>query len=275
MFEIQIRDLDLDKIARSGQCFRMKPLDQEGYEVTARGNYVKIVQRGDEFLFSCREEEFYSIWKDYFDLDTDYDDIRRSVDPQDAYLLAAMECGRGVRILKQDLWEMIITFIVSQNNNISRIRNSIEALCERYGSCLHPEGMTDTACYLFPSADAIAKGGLEGLNGLGLGYRDKYILELARKCSSQYLELQWLEELKQADYETAYKLLLSEYGIGKKVADCICLFGLHHVGAFPIDTHIRQILKLYYPNGFPLERYQGYAGILQQYMFYYKLNGSK
>ena len=82
----------------------------------------------------------------------------------------------------------------------------------------------------------------------------------------------WIEDLKKQDYENAHSMLTEQYGIGKKVADCVCLFGLHHIGAFPVDTHVKQILEQHYPQGFPLKKYQGYAGILQQYMFYYKVN---
>ena len=117
----------------------------------------------------------------------------------------------------------------------------------------------------------MAAGGLEGLAGLGLGYRDKYIWTMAEKCSGPD-GAKWLDDLRAADYHTAHGMLTAEFGIGRKVADCVCLFGLHHVEAFPVDTHVKQIVNTYYPGGFPLERYRGYAGILQQYMFYYKLN---
>ena len=117
----------------------------------------------------------------------------------------------------------------------------------------------------------MAAGGPEGLGGLGLGYRDKYIWAMALKCSGPD-GAAWLDDLRAADYHTAHGMLTAEFGIGRKVADCVCLFGLHHVEAFPVDTHVKQIVNAYYPGGFPLERYRGYAGILQQYMFYYKLN---
>ena len=195
--------------------------------------------------------------------------------------LAAMAFGGGVRILRQDLWEMIVTFLISQNNNIPRIRNSVDALCAKFGEkktgiglVLDPEGCAKTVEKTydsFPEAGAVAAGGLDGLSGLGLGYRDKYIWTMAEKCSGPD-GAKWLDDLRAADYHTAHGMLTAEFGIGRKVADCVCLFGLHHVEAFPVDTHVKQIVNAYYPGGFPLERYRGYAGILQQYMFYYKLN---
>ena len=228
--------------------------------------------------FSCTEEDFSDFWNSYFDLDRDYEAIRRSVDPEDAFLTSAIRCGYGIRILRQDLWETIISFLVSQNNNITRIRRSLEALCERYGEKISvnafPDGpdafLPDGNVHAFPSPEAVLEGGPDGLDGLGLGYRDKYIYRMAQRCAGQEGR-EWFGLLQKSSYEDALALLLKEYGIGKKVADCICLFALHHVDAFPIDTHMKQILAAFYPEGFPFSRYEGYAGILQQYMFYYKL----
>lgn len=285
MYEIEIDDMDLRQLALSGQCFRMRPLEGGGedgiWSAAAADRYVEMRQQGRHFLFSCEEEEFEAVWRGYFDLDTDYGAVKRSVDPGDTYLQAAMAFGGGVRILRQELWEMIVTFLISQNNNITRIRNSVEALCRKYGEKrmgaglkLLPDGTAEAVQRpydAFPDAHAVAAGGLEGLAGLGLGYRDKYVWAMAKRCSFKEGEA-WMEELKKADYHTAHGMLTAEFGIGRKVADCICLFGLHHVEAFPVDTHVKQIVKAWYPEGFPLERYRGYAGILQQYMFYYKVN---
>ena len=214
-------------------------------------------------------------------MDTDYEAVKRSVDPEDEYLQAAMAFGGGVRILRQDLWEMIVTFLISQNNNIPRIRNSVDALCAKFGEkktgiglFLEPDGCVkpvEKTYDSFPEAGAVAAGGLDGLAGMGLAYRDKYIWTMAEKCSGPD-GAKWLDDLRAADYHTAHGMLTAEFGIGRKVADCVCLYGLHHVEAFPVDTHVKQIVNTYYPGGFPLERYRGYAGILQQYMFYYKLN---
>lgn len=285
MYETEIKNMDLGQLAKSGQCFRMRPaaeMEHGGiWSAAAGGQYVEIMQEGSHFLFSCEKDEFDGGWRSYFDMDTDYEAVKRSVDPEDEYLQAAMAFGGGVRILRQDLWEMIITFLISQNNNISRIRNSVDALCAKFGEkktgvglIVEPDGRVKEAEKMydsFPEARAVAAGGPEGLAGLGLGYRDKYIWTMAEKCSGPG-GAKWLDDLRAADYHTAHGMLTAEFGIGRKVADCICLFGLHHVEAFPVDTHVKQIVNAYYPGGFPLGRYQGYAGILQQYMFYYKLN---
>lgn len=277
MYRIEIDDMDIEQIARSGQCFRMgKQAEEPGvWTVAAAEEYVEIMKEGNAFLFSCEEETFRKKWAGYFDLKTDYSVYKKSIDAGDSYLSDAAKYGWGVRILNQDLWEMIVTFLISQNNNIARITGSIDKLCQTLGEERKGAGFEkERIYYAFPKPEAIVRAGTEDLSRLGLGYRDKYVLEAAVKCSGTDGKA-WLESLRKADYETAHRMLMGQYGIGRKVADCICLFGLHHVGAFPIDTHVRQILESYYPQGFPLERYKGYAGILQQYMFYYKVNKMK
>ncbi|WP_077610027.1 DNA glycosylase [Clostridium sp. Marseille-P2415] len=283
MYRIQINDMDLEQIARSGQCFRIRRRDEKNkvWAVAAAGDYVEAVKETDGFLFSCEETEFNERWAGYFDLQTDYGNYKKHVSPEDTYLKEAVKWGWGVRILNQDLWEMIVTFLISQNNNITRITGSVEELCNRFGVKKKATGFflssdgdwkeEERGYHAFPEPEVIAGAGMEGLSGLGLGYRDKYILAIAEKCSGPEGKA-WLEDLKKAEYEGAHSMLMEQYGIGRKVADCVCLFGLHHIGAFPVDTHVKQILELHYPQGFPLKRYQGYAGILQQYMFYYKVN---
>jgi len=281
MYRIKITDMDLGQIAKSGQCFRMKELEQGVWSVAAGTEYIEAVREEEGFLFSCEEEEFQTIWSQYLDLEVDYAGYKKRVPSEDSYLREAIRCGWGVRILRQDLWEMLVTFIISQNNNIPRIKGSVKELCQRFGMektgkglMLSSDGTWEEvwkSYVTFPSPESIASAGLCGLSGLGLGYRDKYILSIAECCSGPEGK-KWLAGLKEADYESAHATLLKQLGIGKKVADCVCLFGLHHVGAFPVDTHVKQILTTYYPDGFPLKRYEGCAGILQQYMFYHKIN---
>lgn len=267
MLKKKLPDMDLMQIARSGQCFRMEEKQEGIYALVAFGKYLEIGQEGDVFSFSCSEQEFQEIWRNYLDLDTDYGIIKASVDPGDPYLTEAARLGWGIRILRQELWEMIITFLISQNNNISRIRRSIDLLCRTLGEDRTAENgrQYDT----FPGPEAIVQGGMAVLKTLGLGYRDKYIYRTAQAVLEGTLNL---EELKRADYEEAHRRLTAQYGIGRKVADCICLFGLYHIEAFPIDTHVKKILEVHYPLGFPHDKYRGCGGILQQYMFYNDLN---
>ncbi|MDK2808968.1 MAG: N-glycosylase/DNA lyase [Clostridiales bacterium] len=280
MYQIEIKSMDLKQIANSGQCFRMKEAElSDCWMIQSAKDYVeaKKVERG--FLFSCDESAFYQKWAAYFDFDTDYDWIKSQIEAEDEYLMQAIQDGAGVRILRQDLWETIISFLISQNNNMVRIKKSVEDLCIRFGTMRSDLGFYigkggeclegPKSYYTFPEPNCIFQAGIEGLSGLGLGYRDKYIYQMAKTCSTPEGE-EWLQQLQEADYEKARALLMQQYGIGKKVAECICLYGLHHIEAFPIDTHINQILGKHYPNGFPMERYKGFAGVIQQYMFYYK-----
>lgn len=268
--ELQLPCMDLAQIAGSGQCFRMEAQEDGSYIVLAGDRCLKVRQKENRFTFSCTEEEFQSVWKAYFDLDRDYEDIKRRIDPADGYLSRAAEFGWGIRILKQDLWEMVITFILSQQNHIPRIRRCVRLLCERYGERMESAG--GETYFSFPSVQALAGANLEDLLACNLGYRGKYILKTAQMVEEGKLALQ---NLPMMPYEEAKNELMKLCGVGIKVAECVCLFALHHVEAFPIDTHIAQILKAHYPQGFPFHRYQGIAGILQQYMFYYELHGDK
>lgn len=257
-FTLKRDNISLEKISVSGQIFRMKRED-EGFRVHFRKDSVLVEEDEEKLTFHCSEEEFFKIWYDFFDFETDYSKIAALIDKDDKYLLTAYESGYGIRILRQDLWEIIISFLISQNNNIKRITNSISKLCN-----LTKDGS-------FPTPEILAEISIDELRLFGLGYRDVYVKKMAERVRNKELDLNILEKLP---YEEAFKSLKSEFGIGNKVADCICLFGLHKLNAFPIDTHIKQILKTHYPEGLP-ENYRGFEGVIQQYMFYYELNGTR
>ena len=278
MVTIEDRYFSVPQICGSGQCFRLDPVSENSYELTAGGRYLKIRTEtaGNEedpiyrtTLF-CRKEEYESFWKRYFDLDTSYEAYRERIAPDDEYLRKAAQFGRGIRILRQDTWEMILTFILSQQNNIPRIKGLIHALSERYGEKKTTED--GTVFYAFPRADRLAGVCEEELRAMKLGYRSRYICGTARMITEKAVDI---EALSDMEYESARAELMRLPGIGGKVADCICLFALHHLEAFPVDTHIRQALELHYKRGFPARRYRGMQGILQQYIFYYELKGKK
>ena len=269
MLKMRLTDFDPGKIASSGQCFRMKEIAYGTYEVIAGSRYLRI-GRGctdGSFIFSCSQKEMDSFWKNYFDFDTDYGEIRRSVDPSDHYLKGAVQAGSGIRILRQDLFETIISFIITQQNNIPRIRGIIERLCMKYGRYI-PEEKNRPAYFAFPEAGALAEAGIQDLEEIGLGYRAKYIRKSAQQIEGGEIVL---DEIASLGYDEAKKRLLGLYGVGTKVAECICLFARHDADAFPVDVHIRRMLAEHYPDGFPFSRYRGYAGILQQYIFYREL----
>ena len=264
-------EFDIAQIAGSGQCFRMEQLDGERFAVIAGHRYLELEQKDDSLIFWCKEEEFDNFWKTYFDLDTDYKVFLDSVDRRDSYLKAASQSGKGIRILRQDLWEMLITFLVTQQNNIRRIRKIIDLLCVNYGEerCC-PAGSSAKIYYTFPEPERLAAASEEDLRGCNLGYRARYVKQTAEQVVSGQV---CLEKIRELSCPEACEALMRCSGVGKKVADCICLFGLHHLEAFPVDTHIRRIFERHYPDGFPFERYSGYEGVIQQYLFYYDLFG--
>ena len=177
-----------------------------------------------------------------------------------------MEYGRGIRILRQDSWEALCSFIISQCNNISRIKGIVERLCENFGD---PISVGDKVYYTFPSAERLATLEPEKLACSRSGYRAEYIICAARAVVGGEIDL---EALKKCDYKQAIKALRSIRGVGEKVANCVVLFGLWHMEAFPIDVWMKRALKENFPPDFEPETLGEYAGLAQQYIFYYARN---
>lgn len=258
----------LPQIWRSGQCFRMAQTDETRFQVVAGDRFLEMEQSGEKCIFYCPEEEFETFWKGYFDLEKDYSFYIEAINPRDRYLLTAARFGSGIRILRQDLWEMIVSFLISQQNNIVRIRRCIQNICETYGEeKFTPDGRK---YFAFPMPETLSLLEDDDLKPCNLGYRSKYVVRAAKSVVSGEIDL---EAIRQMNYKGAREELLKFFGIGEKVADCICLFALHHLQAFPVDTHINQALQAHYKRGFLNRRYRGFQGVMQQYMFYYELLG--
>ncbi len=271
MLVVKRTNLDLAQICQSGQCFRMTERENGRFTVIAGNHFLEMEQCGEECRFYCgEEEEFETFWKPYFDLDVDYSAYIAQINPRDAYLQSAAQLGAGIRILRQDLWEMIVTFLISQQNNIVRIRRCVENICQAYGEKLVND--RGEVYYGFPKPEALADLDEDALKACNLGYRSKYVVRAAGSVVSGEFDLDVVREMP---YKRAREELLKLYGVGEKVADCICLFGLHHLQAFPVDTHINQALEKHYKRGFPMRRYRGFQGVLQQYIFYFELFGGK
>ncbi|MDE6618915.1 MAG: 8-oxoguanine DNA glycosylase [Lachnospiraceae bacterium] len=270
MVTVQNKNFSALQICMSGQCFRMNICGENKYRLVAAGRYLEITQQEDKISFDCTQEEYDKIWDAYFDMETDYEKVIASIDREDSYLMAVAAYGKGIRILQQDLWEMIISFIISQQNNIKRIRKCIELLCEKYGE--KKISANGVAYFDFPTPKALANASVADLRACNLGYRSKYICQTANAVYHGDIDL---EKIRAMEYDAAKKELLKLYGVGAKVADCICLFALHKTDAFPRDTHINKVMEAQYPNGFPFEKYGENSGILQQYIFYYDLENKK
>lgn len=274
--------LSLEQIAASGQCFTMEPAREGWWSLISRKHRALASQDSQGLILDCQPQDL-DFWLNYFDMDTDYQAVIDSVSPKDPYLRAAAAAGRGIRILRQDPWEMIITFVISQQKTIPHIRRLVQSLSRRWGTCLPAEGGLEPA-WAFPSPGQLSQASLEELLELKLGYRAKYIWQLAQDAQEGRLDL---IRLRQMNYDQAMEYLTGFYGIGKKIASCVCLYGLHHIEAFPVDTWISKILMREYYNPKKYRRtpknhlldqlvqdhfgqYGGYAGILQQYIFYYE-----
>ncbi len=270
MIRLKVENFNPAQICQSGQCFRMSEKAEKLYSVIAGNRYLELEQQEQECIFYCDEREFHDFWKGYFDLEEDYAVFIGRISPGDIYLKKAAELGRGIRILRQDLWEMIVSFLISQQNNITRIRRCIGNICEGYGERL--VNARGEAYYAFPAPEALADLEEDALMECNLGYRSKYVVRAAKSVVSGDCDL---EAIIRLPYKRAREELLKLFGVGEKVADCICLFALHHLEAFPVDTHISQALQKHYSRGFPMGRYKGCQGVMQQYIFYYELHGEQ
>lgn len=261
MLTKQIADLSLDKIAQSGQCFRLRRGQDGAFHAITGTHTVKLIQNEpDHITFYCTEQEFTDIWTPYFDLHTDYAAFRACVPPEDTYLTQAAAFGQGIRILQQDAWEMLITFIISQRKNIPAIQSAVEALCTQYGTQLA------NGQFAFPTPAQLAGCTEQNFRDCGLGYRAPYLYQAAQLVANDTVSL---SQLRQQSDEVLEQQLLTITGVGKKIAACVMLFGFHRLSAFPCDVWINRVLAQQYAGHFPLEQYPNCQGVMQQYLFYY------
>ncbi len=246
-----------------GQAFRWKQSESGVWSGVAYGKYIEIYNdRNDIIIDGTTKEEYYNIWRSYFDIDRDYSKIIQEISSNETLCLAS-GYGYGIRILQQETWEALCSFIISQNNNIPRIKGIIERLCENFGE----------KCgigYTFPSAEKIACLTVGDLSPLRCGFRARYIIDAAQKVSSGQIDL---KALKDTDYETAKNKLMTITGVGPKVADCTLLYGLGRIEAFPEDVWIKRAMKVLFNGNLP-KCAVPYAGIVQQYIFYYARGGN-
>lgn len=264
MIEISVEHFQLTKIAESGQCFRWQELGPDFFGIPAGVGYITARQPNDStLLLDCTPEAYEAYWRNYFGLDDNYGLFYETAAAErGTYLYEAAKAADGVRILSQDLWETLVSFLISQNNNLPRIKKTISKMCESLGT---PEySQCGSLYYKFPAPEALTD--QAALRALGLGYRDKYIAELAVNVRDGKINLADFKAMATPDARDALKNIT---GIGDKVADCILLFGLHRLEAFPIDVWMKRIITEEYGGKFPIEHYDGFAGVVQQYMFYF------
>lgn len=253
--------IDLEKVYRSGQTFLWDKVQDihgdEYYIVRSAGDWALVHQVGENYcVASCNAGE--QDWNDYFDDETDYNEILDGF-PEGSIIDDAVVAGEGLRILKQTPWEAAVQFVISQNNNIPKIKKSVDALARRFNGQIVVFGKKFPAG--LPVATEIIAAGPGALEGLGLGYRAKYLFNLAVNWEKIITQI-WAED----SYENHFKTLCGVYGIGPKVANCICLFGMHDLDAVPVDVWMSRIIERAMGGMFPTN--MSGAGVLQQYLFY-------
>lgn len=264
-----VRDgIDLEKIATSGQCFRMQQLPDNRFRVITDDCCAILNQRRCNsgnllYVYDSSMYDLYDFWRRYFDIDTNYRSICNRVSAADDIILQdACKAGFGLRILKQDLWETLITFIISQNRNIAAIRNSIELLCEICGEVRHD--CNGDVYHAFPSPYDIRRCRDEVRDRCKLGYRYEYVMSATEQVAVGKLRLDLLQSLPD---DALLKRLQELSGVGPKVAACVALFGYHRLNVVPVDVWVKRIFDTYYPDGFPYDTYSPYCGVYQQYLF--------
>lgn len=244
-----------------GQCFRWNPDREGGYTGVAGGRVCRV----KDGIVRCSDED-NGFWENYFGTGDDYDKIKSELIARDPELEKCVEYGSGILILHQDLWETIISFIISANNNIPRIKKIIETLCENFGDEIE-EGY-----FSFPAAEKISVLDIDDLACLRAGYRDKYIMDAARKVASGEVDLAETVGLSTAE---AKRELMKIKGVGGKVADCILLFSCGRYETFPKDVWIKRVVTELYGvedkdiDAFITEKYGDLAGFAQQYLYYW------
>lgn len=263
-----VDDFDLDKILDSGQCFRPCRVQSGEYRFITGSQLLYLRPLGEgEYQAKCAPGEWERTWRPYFDLERSYGSLRRRWAGQAGFAQQALDYGQGIRVLQQDPWEMLITFILSQRKSIPAIRTGVELLAERFGQ------VVDTGTErvsLFPSPAQLAAAAESDLRECGLGYRTRYIQHAAQAVVSGALDLKSLALLPD---ETLLAKLMEMDGVGKKVANCVALFGYGRTALAPIDVWIARLIQEDFDGQDPFPQYGAEAGILQQYFFYYKRNG--
>lgn len=260
--EIKIKNpcFDLARTLDCGQAFRWVQTEENEWHGVAFSRPLTLRQRGDEITFiGTNEQDFENIWVPYFDLDRDYEAVCKRLSADEHLKRAVEECN-GIRLLRQEPWEAICSFIISANNNIPRIKGIIDRLCRLLGEHLGGED------YSFPAPEKIVEAGIEGIAPIRAGFRAKYIVDAAQKVGNGEIDF---DKIYSASLDEGRDELIKIKGVGEKVAQCALLYGFGKVDAFPVDVWVKRIMAEMYPDGLP-ECTNGVRGIAQQYLFHWR-----
>ena len=273
------QDFNSTHIFECGQCFRWNLQENGNYIGVVKNSVIEVIEKEDEVIFrGVSESNLKDIVIEYFNLEINYGEIKNKLSIVDNYLKESIEFGNGIRILNQDIFETIISFIISANNNIPRIKKIIENLSKNYGKKMEYNGKI---YYTFPTVEDLSKATVADLRNLGLGFRDKRVYTTTRMILKKEIDIEKLKKLK--DTEKLREEILKLDGVGPKVADCILLFAFNRYDVFPIDVWVRRVMNdLYIKNPqeskvskveikkLAEEKYGKLAGLAQQYLFYWK-----
>ena len=280
LIQKNVESFNLQHIFDCGQCFRWNENEDGSYTGVVKENVINIkMVNKDVYVRSIGNDNLKELFKYYFDMDRDYEQIKKSLRKIDEHMEKSIMYGDGIRLLNQDLWETIISFIISANNNIPRIKGIIERISKRYGNKIE---WNDEEYYTFPTAEQLGKASIEDLRNLGLGFRDVRVYETTQKVLNGEIDFDKLH--KEKNTEVVRDELLELPGVGPKVADCILLFStLKRLDVFPIDVWVRRVMNdLYIHNedenkvdkklvlNMASEKFGNLRGIAQQYLFYWK-----
>lgn len=275
MVEIELNnlsDFELVHIFECGQCFRWQKENDGSYTGIIRYGVVNIKKDDSRVVisgsFDANDKEKIC---DYFDLNSDYTSIKKKLELNDENMKKAIEYGYGIRILNQDPWEMLISFIISAANNIPRISKTVENISRMYGQKIT---WNEKEYYKFPTPKELSRATVSELRTLNLGFRDKYVYNATKMVYTGEIDL---EKIEKMNYKDAKKELMKIQGVGEKVADCILLFSMRKREAFPVDTWIKKVMSQLYNeskdikkiSAFAENKFGEYGGIAQQYLFYY------
>ena len=270
--KVQIKDFVPEHTFDCGQCFRWEKQNDGSYIGIANSQVVRISSEGENVTIDgISLSEYESFWRKYLDADRDYSEIKKAVSINDT-MIRSVEFGYGIRILKQDFFEALISFIISQRSSIPKIKSCIKKLCALYGEKIEFE---NTTYYSFPSPEKIAALPEEEIRALGVGYRAPYILKAAQAVAEGKI---CGANLEKADTKTARETLLTLYGVGDKVCDCVLLFSLGKYDLFPADVWIKRVMAEEFEStdakSIGESTFGNYSGFAQQYLFFWrKYNG--
>lgn len=254
-----VSPFDLAHTLDCGQSFRWKENTDGSFTGVVKDVVATVSYKNGMLKIKSKSELSEKMWRDYFDLDLDYAKIKSDLSKMHPVLAEASSYAGGIRILNQQPFEALITFIISQNNNISRIKGIVERLCENFGECIDGEH------YTFPSAERLSQLSVDDLSPIRAGFRHRYIIDAAQKVQSGEIDL---ENLRFMNYADAQKELMKITGVGVKVADCVLLYGLHRLESFPLDVWMKRALSVLF-EGYKGDEFGVYGGIAQQYIFHY------